>query len=198
MFTLAWCSFNVAFAAFMKDHPAQVMLREVFEHGMRQRLNNNEGLIKKIVPDFAFGCRRPTPGDGYLEALQEKNASCISDPILRITDSGFETSGGIENFDIIVCATGFDVTYKPHWNTVGQNGISLNEKWAEDPHGYFGICAPDMPNYFTFLGPNSPVAHGSLIFFINCVAQYILKWCKKIATEDIRYVSFSGILQNPN
>lgn len=110
------------------------------------------------------------------------------DPILRITEIGIETSKGAEDFDLIVCATGFDNSFRPYWSVTGKNGISLNEKWDGDPQAYLGICAPDMPNYFMFVGPNSPYAHGDSLPTMEWTAEYILKWCKKIACEDIRYI----------
>lgn len=153
---------------------------------MHARLNHDPELIKRFVPEWKVGCRRLTPGDGYLEALQEKNATSDWDPILRIVEKGIETSKGVEEFDLIVCATGFDVSFRPHWHAVGRNGKSLEKDWAENPEAYMGICAEDMPNYFTFNGPNSPVGHGSLLSVMGWTAEYILKWCKKIATEGIR------------
>jgi cation diffusion facilitator CzcD-associated flavoprotein CzcO len=132
------------------------------------------------------GCRRLTPGDGYLEALQEKDARCECDHILRITETGIEISKGVEEFDLIVCTTSFDVSFKLHWNMVGLNGKSLEKDWAENPAAYLSICAEDMPNYFIFNGPNCPVGRGALLAIMEWTAEYILKWWKKIATEDIR------------
>ena len=45
-----------------------------------------------------------------------------------------------------------------------------------------------MPNFFTFLGPNAVIAHGSLLEAVNWTGDYILKWIKKIATEDIKSI----------
>lgn len=35
---------------------------------MQERLKDLPELAKKLIPDFPFGCRRPTPGNGFLEA----------------------------------------------------------------------------------------------------------------------------------
>lgn len=40
---------------------------------MRQRLSENPQLIEKLIPKYDIGCRRLSPGDGYLEALQQPN-----------------------------------------------------------------------------------------------------------------------------
>jgi cation diffusion facilitator CzcD-associated flavoprotein CzcO len=114
----------------LSDHPLQAGCTEVITQTMHARLKNAAELIKQFVPQWTVGCHRRTPGDGYLEALQEKNAKCDWDPILRITERGIETSKGVEEFDLIVCATGFDVSFKPHWHTVGRNEKLLERDWA--------------------------------------------------------------------
>jgi hypothetical protein len=48
----------------------------------------------------------------------------------------------------VVCATGFDVSHRPHYPLIGQNNVNLREKWAEDPESYISVMTPDMPNYF--------------------------------------------------
>ncbi|KAL9108508.1 MAG: hypothetical protein Q9227_006723 [Pyrenula ochraceoflavens] len=153
---------------------------------MESRLHHDPELCSKLIPHWKLGCRRFTPGEGYLEALQESNVSIEFNEIQRITESGILTAVGHQDFDIIVCATGFDVSFVPFWTVVGKNEVNLAEQWRENPEAYLGICAPNMPNYFMFNGPNSPVHHGSLLASMEWTAEYILKWCDKIAREDIR------------
>lgn len=45
-----------------------------------------------------------------------------------------------------------------------------------------------MPNYFMMMGPNCLGGHGSLVESLNWTGDYFVKWIKKIATEDIKYV----------
>lgn len=89
-------------------------------------------------------------------------------------------------FDIIVCATGFDVSFKPAWTMKGRNGSDLAEIWKDDSEAFLGIFTPDMPNYFTATGPNTPIGSGSIIGMIDATSDYILKWCAKIASEGIK------------
>ena len=55
-----------------------------------------------------LGCRRLTPGDGYLEALTEDNVEPVFDNIAEITEKGLKTvAGNFYEVDVIICATGF-------------------------------------------------------------------------------------------
>lgn len=67
------------------------------------------------------GCRRPTPGNGYLEALCSENTEVVSESIAQITPKGIMTADGVEHeVDVIVCATGFDVSWRPSYPTIGK------------------------------------------------------------------------------
>lgn len=74
---------------------------------MRQRLNGDRRLIDAIVPTkFVVGCRRPTPGNGYLEALLEPNVYVYTEMFQRITPKGFiDNEGNEHTVDAIICAT---------------------------------------------------------------------------------------------
>ncbi len=123
---------------------------------MRERLQNDAELCEKLIPTWDLGCRRLTPGDGYLEALRAPNSRTTFNPIVRITSTGIETTHDHTEFDIIVCATGFDVSFRPPWKMYGRNDCQLDLEWSDSPEAYFGIAAADNPNYFIFNGPNSP------------------------------------------
>lgn len=87
-----------------------------------------------------------------------------------------------------MCATGFDVSYRPPYPIVGLNGTSLADKWKDEPESYLSVACAEFPNYFIFGGPNAVIGHGSLIEALSWTATYITKWLKKIATEDIKSV----------
>jgi hypothetical protein len=40
----------------------QIAVQEIVEKQMEEKLGDNEELKKAIIPKFAVGCRRPTPG----------------------------------------------------------------------------------------------------------------------------------------
>lgn len=152
-----------------------------------QKIPDREVVEKMLSLTFQPGCRRLTPGDGYLEAFAEPNATLTFDPIERITETGIKkTNGEEEAFDMIVCATGFDTSFVPSWKLVGRHGAVLNERWKTNPEAFFTIQVDTMPNYFIFNGPNCPISHGSVLTGVSWSCDYILRWAKKIATEDIK------------
>lgn len=90
---------------------------------------------------------------------------------------------------IVICATGFDVSHRPRYPFIGQNSINLREKWEDEPESYVSVMTPDFPNYFMMMGPNCLGGHGSLVESLNWTGDYFVKWLKKLATEDIKYIT---------
>lgn len=175
----------------MAEGELQKKAQEMFRKSMTERLGDTEKgriLAKTLLPDFPVGCRRQTPGPGFLEALGKDNVEMRWDDIASITETGIRSHSGEEReYDAIICATGFDTTFQPAFPIVGRNGVNLGKRWqAERPKAYFGIAVPDMPNYLCFVGPNSPISNGSLVIGIQTTAIYIYKWLEKLQTEGIR------------
>lgn len=175
----------------LADSDVQLKAQALFRKSMTERLGNSEKGRKAaqyLLPDFPVGCRRQTPGPGFLEAVVQDNVEMRWDDIKHVSEKGIVLKSGEEKeYDAIVCATGFDTTFKPAFPLIGRNGVNLAEKWTEEqPKAYFGFLVPDMPNYFCFIGPNSPISNGSLVLGIQATAVYIYKWLEKLQTEMIK------------
>ena len=104
----------------------------------------------------------------------------------KITPTGVVGGDGIERAcDTIICATGFDVSYRPRFPIVGRNGIDLADKWKVCPEGYMGLAIPDFPNFLTFIGPNWPVENGSVMGPLYYVSLYAMQMVRKLQTEYV-------------
>ena len=109
--------------------------------------------------------------------------------ITHVSKDGIHTDdGAFYAVDVIVCATGFDISQVPMFPLTGR-GISLAEKWQDEPESYMSLACPDMPNLFFFTGPNATVGHGSLIFSLDWSAEWMIKWIQKMAYEDIASIT---------
>jgi hypothetical protein len=155
---------------------------------MRDRLKKKPEIADFIMPSFAVGCRRLTPGPGYLEALVEDNVDFVSDQISEIVPEGIvlDTGRKIE-IDALVCATGFNASSPPPFEVYGKNGKSLQERFTPHRETYLTMTVDDFPNFFMMLGPNSAIGSGSLTMMIETEGDYIIKCIRKLQKED--YIS---------
>lgn len=180
---------NRGFRLFKKGSPENDRTTKATIERMCKALDHREDLCSQLIPDWTLGCRRLTPGENYLESFLLPNVKLTQSSITEITSTGIKTEDGVHyDLDVIICATGFDVTNIPHYPVVGRHGMTLAEKWKEEPESYLSLACPDFPNYFIFTGPNATVGHGTLITSLNWSAAYMVKWLRKCATEGIKSV----------
>lgn len=155
---------------FYHDGEAQKGAQKALKARMGEFIKD-ERLLEGFTPKFEVGCRfsvtyqllerllmslgrRVTPGDPYMEAIQKDNVDVHFTAVTEITEKGVIGGDGKEReVDTIVCATGFDVTYRPRFPVIGKNGVDLAQKWEKEPESYLGLACPDMPNWLMYIGP---------------------------------------------
>lgn len=158
---------NGTFSIYIANTKLQRETEVYMKHAMSEKLANKE-LEAKLLPSWKVGCRRPTPGVGYLESLTKANVQVVYGEINEITQAGCLCDDGKEYaIDVLICATGFDTTFKPRFPVVNPARKDLSDVWATAPESYLGLAAADFPNYLIFLGPNCPIGNGPVLSAIG-------------------------------
>ncbi|MDG9724357.1 flavin-containing monooxygenase [Streptomyces sp. DH41] len=129
---------------------------------IRSIVKDPETAEKLIPKGHGYGGRRPPFGTGYYEAYNKPTVQLVDlneTPILRITETGIETSEGHQEFDIIIWATGYDFGTGAlnRLGVRGRRGLELKKHWADGPSTYLGVTTAGFPNFYFPGGP-----HGAL------------------------------------
>lgn len=61
---------------------------------MAEKLDHRPELCDKLIPKWELGCRRITPGPGYLESFLEPNCHLTDSPTTRVSDHAIHTADG--------------------------------------------------------------------------------------------------------
>ncbi|KAF8809499.1 FAD/NAD(P)-binding domain-containing protein [Phlegmacium glaucopus] len=180
---------NSAFSLFISNSDIQKGYFLDMVGKMKGKLQN-ETLEQLVIPKWGVGCRRLTPGINYLETLVSEKVTVVYGEIQQITEQGCLCDDGKEYpVDVLICATGFDTSFRPRFPIIGSGGKNLADVWADEPKSYLGLAAPGFPNYFMFIGPNSPIGNGPVLVGVEAQADYMLKMIDRWQTENIH--SFS-------
>jgi len=179
---------NQRFKFIIKGSQESREAREFSYKQMERHLGGDPRLVDKIIPkNFNPGCRRPTPAPGYLQALVSPNATIFTDPIGHITEKGFvDHEGKQHECDVIICATGFDTSWRPRFPLINGDGVDLREFWEKEVVSYLSIGVPTFPNHFSFCGPYGPLGHGSFMPLIERWTQYMFDVIGKAQEENIK------------
>lgn len=127
----------------------QKVSRELVADIMAEQLGHDPRLTKAMTPEFALGCRRMTPGSGYLKSLRKENVDVITESVTKFTEDGVVDESSHEHkVDVVICATGFDASFAPHFEVIGRNGANLKQQFGNFPQAYLGITVANFPNLF--------------------------------------------------
>ncbi|GLW63678.1 monooxygenase [Actinomadura rubrobrunea] len=141
-------------------------------------------LRAKVIPDYPPASKRMLRDNGaWIAALRRPHVELVTEPIERITPTGIAVAGrGEMPFDVIVYATGFQAgDFLAPMKIIGRGGVDLRARWDGDATAYLGMTVPGFPNLFLMYGPNTNiVVNGSVIFFSECSARYILEAVKTL------------------
>lgn len=155
-----------------------------FSSVTRDKLVEKPKLLEQFSPAFGVGCRRITPGPGYLEALCQDNVELVTDSVNSINATGLLINGRQIDVDALICATGFNTSSIPPFPVVGKHGLTLANKFVPFPQTYLSVAVDDFPNYFIMLGPNSGIGAGSLNPIMEAEGDFIIKCIRKLQKED--------------
>ena len=170
---------------FYRGSELNLKFKEFTQGSMRERLGTREDLKDKLIPNWSPGCRRLTPGEGYLEALTRDNVEAIWGEIAEVNETGLLTQAGQQvDVDILICATGFNVQYLPHFQIKGVGGRIMQEQ--KDPNIYASIAHPGFPNYFVVNGPRGNWGQGCALPSHEVQIEYIIQATKKMQEDQIK------------
>lgn len=139
----------------------------------------DKNLAQRLTPDYIMGCKRILVSNKYYPTFNRRNVELITDDIQELTTNSIISKDGKERkIDCLIYGTGFITDpriYLKSFKCTGENGVDLREAWHDGAESFYGICTKHFPNLFQLLGPNTVLAHNSVIFMIESQVNYILQ-----------------------
>jgi 4-hydroxyacetophenone monooxygenase len=163
--------------------------RELFGAWIASQLEDRPDLLEVCIPHYPPTAKRMLQDNGsWLTCLKKPNVELVRTGIERIVPEGIVTEDGrLHEADVICFATGFRHNdFLSPIEFEGRGGVSLHERWGEEPKAYLGITMPDFPNLFCLYGPGTNLAHGaSLIFQSECQVNYVMDAIHKVLDRGV-------------
>jgi cation diffusion facilitator CzcD-associated flavoprotein CzcO len=153
----------------------------------------DEAKRELMVPKYSLGCTRITISDNYYKAIDNTKTYIHDGNIEKVEGKTlFLKDGSKVTVDVLILATGFK-TASPYEELdiidTNNDHIDLNyDKIGYNPQLNYGITISRVPNFFMMLGPTTGLGHNSVIFMIECQANYIIKTLGKMMKHNIASV----------
>jgi cation diffusion facilitator CzcD-associated flavoprotein CzcO len=139
----------------------------------------DKNLVQKLTPDYIMGCKRILVSNKYYPTFNRSNVELVTEAIQELTVNSIITKDGKEyKIDCLIYGTGFITDpriYLKSFKCTGEHGQDLRDAWQAGAESFYGICTKGFPNLFQLLGPNTVLAHNSVIFMIEAQVNYILQ-----------------------
>ncbi|NGY04027.1 flavin-containing monooxygenase [Solimonas terrae] len=139
-------------------------MREIEDYHVMERFRRR---IDEIVEDkatadllkpwFRFHCKRPLSSDTYYPTFNRPNVKLLdvsaTKGVEALTADGFVHDGKEYPIDLLICASGFEVTsdLDLRWGIdeiSGRDGASLYDAWADGYKTLHGVVGRGFPNQF--------------------------------------------------
>jgi cation diffusion facilitator CzcD-associated flavoprotein CzcO len=172
------------------------VLRPGFLRHLRRCIADPE-LRRRLTPVDRLGCKRILLSNDYYAALTRPNVELIAETIRETRADSIVTVDSAERkIDCIIFATGFAATeFLAPMKIVGREGKDLRRSWEGGAEAYLGITVAGFPNLFMLYGPNTNLAHNSLVYMIESEIRYVMACLKRLARDDVRTLEVRGDVQ---
>lgn len=168
-------------AASYGSSPQEVKRRKEIEQDAKEYIHSQapQKYHDVLVPEFALGCKRRIFDPNYLSSLHLDHVDLVAEGIRQITKTGIISESGYEeDFDIIILATGFQVSnFLTPMQIVGKTGVAIKDQWESDKgaQAYMGTFVHNFPNFGILFGPNTFPAFNSVIYAVEVQVDYLAK-----------------------
>lgn len=137
-----------------------------------------------------FGTKRICVGTNFYETFNRPNVTAVGvkkTPIERFSEKGLVVDGKEHEFDVIICASGFDALTGALTviDIHGVDGKTIKDVWSKGSDTYLGIGVAGFPNLHLIGGPGSP----SVLVNVVMANEYQVGWISRC----IKYMRDHGL-----
>ncbi|AZA93610.1 Phenylacetone monooxygenase [Chryseobacterium nakagawai] len=160
------------------DLETDVRLREYLNNRIYTLVKDPKKASALIPKSEHYADRRPVIDTNYYQTFNKKNVNIVDvneEPIQEFYERGIRTTQHDYEYDIIVCATGFDAMTGAinKIDIVGREGQVLKEKWSAGPRTYLGLMSNSFPNMFMIAGAGSPSVFCNMVLAIEQHVEWV-------------------------
>ena len=163
-------------------HPRLLQVAEKMMRRYVERTVSDPATRDLLIPDYRLGCKRVLMSNDYVKLFEQPHVTLHGHGISRLTPRGVVGGDGLEHeVDVVIWGTGFSVTDSfQQLRITGVGGRDLAATFARDGiETYLGMNVAGFPNLVFLLGPNTGLAHNSVVFMIEQQVKYVVRLLEK-------------------
>lgn len=146
---------------------------------------------EKLTPKYKIGCKRLLISNDWFPAMDQDHVDIVTDGIDHVDESAIVTNDGQRHeVDAIIYGTGFQATeFLTPMKITGLDGVDLNTAWKDGAEAYKGMSVSGFPNLFILYGPNTNLAHSSIIFMLEAQIRYVMQCIRMLLDPGLAFMN---------
>ncbi|TGN41713.1 flavin-containing monooxygenase [Marinobacter confluentis] len=138
---------------------------------------------RDLIPDYQIGCKRILISNDWYRAIDQQHVNLVTTGIERVVSNGVVTTdGALHKADTLILGTGFAASeFLSPMTITGLGGQTLNQAWADGAEAFKGITVSGFPNFFMLYGPNTNLAHNSIVFMLESQVRYVMSCVRALS-----------------
>jgi cation diffusion facilitator CzcD-associated flavoprotein CzcO len=163
-----------------------------------QREVRNPDLRRRLTPNYNMGCKRILLSNDFYPAMERPNVELVTEAIKEVrSDAIVATDATERKVDCIIFGTGFAATdFLVPIKITGLEGRDLQQSWSSGAEAYLGITVSGFPNFFMLYGPNTNLAHNSIVYMIESQIRYVMGCLSRLCRDQIRSLEIKKAIQD--
>jgi cation diffusion facilitator CzcD-associated flavoprotein CzcO len=172
--------------AFITWRAALRIKRRAFFRHLRRGVKNI-GRRERLTPDYRMGCKRILLSNDFYAAMDRANVELVTEHVKEIRPSTVVGEDGVQRrVDCIIFATGFAATdFLVPMKVTGLRGQDLHQSWKGGAEAYLGMTVAGFPNFFMLYGPNTNLAHNSIVFMIESQIRHVMACLARLGSNGV-------------
>src|SRR6266568_3817645 len=193
---LQYLKHEVTALAFVTFPSALKVKRPAFRRHLRAGVSDPT-VRARLVPTYRIGCKRILLSNDYFQAFDRRNVELVTTSIRQIRADAIITADGTERtIDCVIFGTGFAATdFLVPMTITGISGLDLHQAWRNGAEAYLGMTIAGFPNFFMLYGPNTNLAHNSIVFMLESQIRYVVA-CVRRLHDGARSIEVKQDVQN--
>lgn len=178
-----YTTLELTFRAFLKGSALGRKWQRQSQQALEAAVRDPD-LRAALTPDYPAGCKRILLSNDWFATMARDNLELRTTGVDAITETGLRSGDEDIAADVLIFATGFESQDLLAPMAIrGLSGQDLRAAWEGGAVAHRGVTVAGFPNLFMVYGPNTNLGHGSIIFMLECQAQYIVKCHREMAAR---------------
>jgi cation diffusion facilitator CzcD-associated flavoprotein CzcO len=135
-----------------------------------------------LLPHYRIGCKRILLSNDFYPAMARPNVALITEGVREVRADAIVAADGSEHkADCIIFGTGFSATdFLVPMTVIGAGGKDLHQVWRDGAQAHLGITVAGFPNFFMLYGPNTNLAHNSIVYMLESQIRYVVACLRRL------------------